>query len=222
MAVHRETRTLPFTPEQIFDLVADVERYPDFLPLWHVARTCRSAHDDQLYFTEQTLQLGPVRKTFRTETSMRRPESIRVTSNDSLFREFVIQWQLQALPESSCSVDFSLRCKVRSLLLGPVIGSGWAAALAWVWLSSPWAYLAWVPWTIRMRVGAPIEPEELFGCPDEGHALEEAYARVEGAVQELVRPGRPPRPLGRSEGKRDTRGRLALLPALAGSRARVR
>lgn len=121
MAVHRESRTLPFTAEQIFDLVADVERYPDFLPLWHAAKTSRAQHDDQLYFTEQTLQLGPVRKTFRTETSMQRPESIRVTSSDPLFDEFVINWLLHALPEQACRIDFSLRCQVSPLLLRPVL-----------------------------------------------------------------------------------------------------
>lgn len=121
MAVHRERRKLPFTPEQIFDLVADVERYPDFLPLWHAASTSRSKQDDSLYFTEQTLQLGPVRKTFRTETSMQRPCRIRVTSNDPLFDEFVIQWLLEALPQHACRVDFSLRCKAASLILRPII-----------------------------------------------------------------------------------------------------
>jgi len=121
MALHREKRTLPYTAEQIFDLVADVESYPDFLPLWHAASISRSKQDDTLYFTEQTLQLGPVRKTFRTETSMQRPDRIQVSSTDPMFDEFVIQWLLEALPENACRVDFSLRCRVTSLLLKPII-----------------------------------------------------------------------------------------------------
>jgi coenzyme Q-binding protein COQ10 len=32
MPIHRETRILPYTPEQVYALVADVERYPEFLP----------------------------------------------------------------------------------------------------------------------------------------------------------------------------------------------
>lgn len=111
---------MPFTAEQIFDLVADVERYPEFLPLWHAASTRRAQHDPQLYFTEQSLQLGPVRKTFRTETSMQRPDSIRVTSSDPLFVEFLIHWVLHALPEHTCRIDL-LRCQVSPLLLRPVI-----------------------------------------------------------------------------------------------------
>ena len=121
MAFHKERRTLPFTPEQIFDLVADVERYPDFLPLWHAAKTSRSGQDQRLYFTEQTLQLGPVRKTFRTETRMQRPGQIQVASTDPLFDEFIIKWLLEPLPEQSCGVDFSLRCKAASPFLRPII-----------------------------------------------------------------------------------------------------
>lgn len=121
MAVHSERRTLPFTPEQIFELVADVERYPDFLPLWHAASTSRSEQDNDLYFTDQTLQLGPVQKTFRTETRLQRPDQIRVTSTDMLFDEFTIEWLLEALPEHACRVNFSLRCKAASPILRPMI-----------------------------------------------------------------------------------------------------
>jgi len=58
------------------------------------------------------------------------------------------------------------------------------ALAAWAWLGSPLTFLPVVPTTIRMRVGAPIEPGDLFhpGDPD----LEAALDRVEGAVQGLV------------------------------------
>lgn len=120
MAIHREKRMLPFSADQIFDLVADVERYPDFLPLWHHANTSRSEDNSDLYFTRQTLQLGPLRKTFRTETRMQRPGRIRITSNDPLFDKFLIQWLLEARSTHSCMVDFALRCEAASLLLRPV------------------------------------------------------------------------------------------------------
>ena len=45
MSVHTEKRILPYTPEQIFDLVADVERYPEFLP-WCVACLKTKLFDD--------------------------------------------------------------------------------------------------------------------------------------------------------------------------------
>lgn len=64
----------------------------------------------------------------------------------------------------------------------------WAKALAiFVWLSSPLTFTPIVPWTIRFRIGAPLEPEALFDPDAEPEqALEVALERVQGAVQRLV------------------------------------
>lgn len=122
MADHREQCLLPFTPEQIFDLVGDVERYPEFLPLWHQAAVIRRSrdHSEEHYHTEQTLQLGPLHKRFCTQTRLRRPSQIVVTSDDPLFDRFVIQWRFEPREPGSCLVDFSLRCDASSLLLRPL------------------------------------------------------------------------------------------------------
>lgn len=57
--------------------------------------------------------------------------------------------------------------------------------LAWMWLASPFIFLPWVPWTIRMQIGVPIEPNELFG-PGEPD-LDAALGRVEAEIGALVR-----------------------------------
>ena len=61
-------------------------------------------------------------------------------------------------------------------------------AVAWVWLATPFIFLPFVPSTIRMRIGTPLEPEELFDAAEETGMLEHAYERVESAVQNLVKP----------------------------------
>jgi 1-acyl-sn-glycerol-3-phosphate acyltransferase len=68
---------------------------------------------------------------------------------------------------------------------------GWPAraALAWLWLGSPLVFLPWVPWTIHMRIGAPIPATSLFAdrSGNEGAgALQPALARVQAAVQAQV------------------------------------
>ncbi len=74
-------------------------------------------------------------------------------------------------------------------LLGPTHGYVLAGLIAWVWLASPFAlFLPILPWTIRTEVGAPIEPEELFGTRDEDAPLDEAYQRVVGEIARLVDP----------------------------------
>jgi len=123
MATHNEKRLLPYMPEQIFDLVADVEKYPEFLPLWRSVSVQRPPGENGtgLYHTEQTLQLGPVQKKFRTETLLERPHRIHVESSDPLFNHFSIQWVFQPQPEAACLVDFSLRCEAGSFLLRPIL-----------------------------------------------------------------------------------------------------
>lgn len=58
----------------------------------------------------------------------------------------------------------------------------WRFLLAFLWLSSVFALLPWIPWTVRIRVGKPIQPEEL------AESLPEALKQVEAAVQTQVAP----------------------------------
>jgi coenzyme Q-binding protein COQ10 len=122
MVSHRTTRVLPFSQEQVFGLVADVESYPQFLPMWQGARIWRiPGNAEHIYRTEQSIQMGPVTKRFITDTRMRHPDQIDVTSNDALFRRFLISWRFEALQEERCRIDFSMDCAARSLLLQPVM-----------------------------------------------------------------------------------------------------
>jgi len=69
----------------------------------------------------------------------------------------------------------------------------WRLLLAWVWSASPLTMVPWVPWRIRMRFGAPLAPEALFGergAPDLEQKIDAALPAVEAAVQALVTPGR--------------------------------
>jgi 1-acyl-sn-glycerol-3-phosphate acyltransferase len=62
--------------------------------------------------------------------------------------------------------------------------------LVWFWLGTPFVFLPWVPWTIRMRIGEPIEAPALFapaGTAATDEELRQALRRIEGAVQALVR-----------------------------------
>ena len=60
------------------------------------------------------------------------------------------------------------------------------AALSWLWLGSALSFVPWIPWTIRMRVGAPIAANDLFAGEGTEEELRRALPRVEAAVQALV------------------------------------
>ncbi len=119
MATHRESRVIAVAAECLFDIVADVERYPQFVPLVADARIVR--REDAAYETEQSLELGPMLHRFRTRTELDRPHRICVRSNDRSFAHFDIRWAFTPLGDDRCQVDFALDCETRSLLLMPVI-----------------------------------------------------------------------------------------------------
>lgn len=117
MTIHRETREIPLPPEQVFELVADVERYPEFLPSWLDARVvCR---DDDGYDTEQTVGMGLLARHFQTHTKLERPRRINVTSRDQLFRHFEIVWEFHPAYDGGCRIDFALDFRIGSFVLAP-------------------------------------------------------------------------------------------------------
>lgn len=124
MAIHRERRKLNYSCQQLFDIIADVERYPDFLPLWqevHVSKTNQADNESFSYNTRQTIQLGPVRKHFCTETHLFPFNRIHIQSSDPLFQTFNMEWLLTAADnEHQCIIEFSLNCLAASLFLRPV------------------------------------------------------------------------------------------------------
>ncbi len=72
------------------------------------------------------------------------------------------------------------------LALGGTIGWIVAPVLALLWILLPPSTLPWIPWTVRLRIGRPFAPDDLF--PDESdETLARAYHRVHAAVEALVR-----------------------------------
>jgi 1-acyl-sn-glycerol-3-phosphate acyltransferase len=69
------------------------------------------------------------------------------------------------------------------IALGPIVSWWLTTILAMLWIALPLSQLPWIPWPIRMRIGAPIEHVALFG---ESNDLEEPYERVRSEVQALV------------------------------------
>jgi coenzyme Q-binding protein COQ10 len=111
MVTQRAERLLPYTAEQLFDLAADVERYPEFLPWWISARIRKRLGNE--YDTDQVLGLGPLRLTFGSRTILQPPRRIEVTSADFPFRQFRLTWMFEPRPGPACEVtafsEFELR-----------------------------------------------------------------------------------------------------------------
>ena len=107
-------RLLPHRADQLFDLAADVERYPEYLPLWKAARIRR--REANVYYTDQRLGLGPISVSFGSTTILQRPNRIDVTSSEVPFRQFRLSWLFGARP-GGCLVRVVTEFQLRNPLL---------------------------------------------------------------------------------------------------------
>jgi len=111
---------LPYRRDQFFDLVADVESYPEFLPFWRFAHIYRREGD--VYYTDQQVGIGLwMSQRFHSRTTLDRPTDIEVTSNDGLFENFRISWHFESPLEDSCRVEFEMSCDARSPMMSHII-----------------------------------------------------------------------------------------------------
>jgi coenzyme Q-binding protein COQ10 len=108
-------RHLSFTADQMFDLAADIERYPEFLHGWVDARIVR--RDAAGCEVDQTMGLGPVRHRFRSQATFQRPHRILVRSGEEPFRHFSLEWLVAADPAGGCRVGIVADVTTRSWVL---------------------------------------------------------------------------------------------------------
>ncbi|GFE96656.1 MULTISPECIES: type II toxin-antitoxin system RatA family toxin [unclassified Gluconobacter] len=119
MPTHAEQRLIAYTPEQLFDLVADVERYPQFLP-WCVKATIKSKTEHELV-ADLTIGFGPFRETFTSRVTLECPSRIRVRYEKGPFRYLNNVWTFTPDPRG-CLVDFFVDFEFRSRLLQNAMG----------------------------------------------------------------------------------------------------
>ncbi len=113
------SRVVPFSCGQLFDLAADVERYPEFLPGWISARIV--SRQNNVLQVEQVLGIGPVRLQFDSRTELHRPERIEVSSSDRLFRHYRLGWRFAPGPAEACNLSVTVELELQSFLLQRVV-----------------------------------------------------------------------------------------------------
>jgi coenzyme Q-binding protein COQ10 len=118
MPTHAEQRVLPYTPEQLFALVADIERYPEFLP-WCVAARITERHPD-LLVADLVIGFKMFRERFTSRVALDPPRQIDVTYAEGPFRYLNNHWQFDPV-EGGCRIDFFVDFEFRSRLMQKVI-----------------------------------------------------------------------------------------------------
>jgi len=120
MPRHSETRHLPFTPEQLFDLVADVARYDEFLP-WVVAVRIRSASEKEIV-ADLVVGFNAFKERFTSKVTLDRPRRICVDYIEGPLKYLRNEWTFEPAPEGGTnahfSVDFAFRSRIFETLAG--------------------------------------------------------------------------------------------------------
>ena len=124
MPNHHETRHLPYTPEQMFDMVADVKRYPEFLP-WVSAMRVRSDNSAET-LADMIVGFKGLRETFTSRVRKQRPDAITVEYIEGPLKFLRNDWRFRAEP-GGCAVDFTVdfafKNRVFEMLAGQVFGA---------------------------------------------------------------------------------------------------
>lgn len=116
----RETRRLPYSREQMFDLVADVGNYPKFLP-WVVATRVRSDSEIQME-ADMLVGFKAIRERFTSRVIKNRPEHIEVFYVDGPLKDLDNNWVFKSLPDGGCEIDFCVEFTFRNAVFEALAG----------------------------------------------------------------------------------------------------
>jgi len=125
-------RVVPHTAGDMFDLVADVERYPEFLPLCSalkVRNRSQSSDGNDVIIADMTVAYKLIRETFRSKVTLDRAQLLIIVEYlDGPFSRMENRWTFRPNGEDSCEVEFYIDYEFKSRMLGLLMGAMFDAA----------------------------------------------------------------------------------------------
>ena len=125
MPVHDERRVLPYSPQALFDLVADIEKYPEFLP-WCLAARIRSRQGD-IVIADLVIGHRFIRERFTSRVTLQRPPEehaegrIDVEYIEGPMQYMSNRWIFHPAGQPT-EIDFHVEFAFRSKMLEKVMG----------------------------------------------------------------------------------------------------
>jgi len=121
LQVVERSAIVSFTPAQMFALVNDVARYPEFLP-W-----CAGARVEELSDTERLASIkvarGLLRTEFTTRNTLKRDAQILMHLIDGPFRNLIGEWRFDAIGERGSRVSFRVEFEFKNRLTAAALGA---------------------------------------------------------------------------------------------------
>jgi len=125
------TRRVHHAASEMFDLVADVEHYPEFVPLCESLRVRKRLQEGgkDIVVADMTVAYKLLRQTFTSRVTLDRANlQILVEYLEGPFRQLNNRWSFQAAGDRACDVDFYIAYEFRSRTLGALMGTVFDAA----------------------------------------------------------------------------------------------
>ena len=125
MPTHSEKRVLPYTAQQMYDLVADVGKYPEFLP-WNAAARGRKVTPQpdgtEVMEADLVISFRVFRERFGSRVVLD-PENMRIDTEylDGPFKYMKSYWQFRDV-EGGCEVEFFVDFEFKNMVLQNLIG----------------------------------------------------------------------------------------------------
>jgi coenzyme Q-binding protein COQ10 len=127
-------RRVQHRAEQMFDLVADVERYPEFVPLCHALKVRQrktNADGTETIIADMTVSFKLVKETFTSEVTLDKPNlKIVVRYLKGPFASLENRWTFEARGEEACDVGFFIAYEFKSKMFATLMGAMFDAAFA--------------------------------------------------------------------------------------------
>lgn len=111
---------VPHTPQQMFDLVNDIEAYPSYMGGCAGARVLQRSDDSVT--ARLDLEKAGLRQSFTTRNTLRAPHSIAMDLVEGPFRKLRGLWEFKSMANGGCQIEFRLEYEFANFFLGLAAG----------------------------------------------------------------------------------------------------
>src|ERR1700761_1071704 len=132
MTSHAESRVVPYSTDLMYAIVADVERYPEFVPWCVGLRVLKreTVGPREIMLCETIVGFQALRERYTSRvTAVARDHRIDVEQVSGVFRKLTTHWRFTPVDEKSCRVDFAIEFEFKSRVLGAVAGAAFGVVV---------------------------------------------------------------------------------------------
>lgn len=120
MTYYEVERDLEYSDKNIFDLICDIEKYPEFLP-WCKNSNIYNKKDNEFY-SDITVGFNLVNETFTSKVIVDYPQRVISTATSGPFQTMINKWSIKPLGKKKCHVSLKIEYEFKSIILKNLIG----------------------------------------------------------------------------------------------------